>query len=182
MSTFFDSDRFRALLGASPDRALALLEARHRRQLVLYAQGYTRDEAAAEDAVQETMVHLWQRHVELGRPHLQSIWPYILRVVRNKAITHYKRQRHRATAVVPTEREFPSVHDWLVCAETQAHVRAALAAFPDRERMCMQWRIEEGLTATEMAERLGLKRTVVWRILRKGFQRLRRELGVGFEI
>jgi RNA polymerase sigma-B factor len=60
--------------------------------------------------------------------------------------------------------------------EQRASLEPALEALPDREREILRMRFEEGLTQTQIAERVGVSQMHVSRLIRKSLARMRAEL------
>jgi RNA polymerase sigma-70 factor (family 1) len=55
-----------------------------------YAYSFLKDDAAAEDVVQETFIKLWQKHQDLiGIPNIKA---YLFRAVRNNSISALRKQ------------------------------------------------------------------------------------------
>jgi RNA polymerase sigma-B factor len=61
--------------------------------------------------------------------------------------------------------------------EERASLEPALDTLPDREREILRMRFEEGLTQTQIAERVGLSQMHVSRLIRKSLERMRASLG-----
>jgi RNA polymerase sigma-B factor len=60
--------------------------------------------------------------------------------------------------------------------EQRASLEPALEALPDREREILRMRFDEGLTQTQIAERVGVSQMHVSRLIRKSLARMRAEL------
>ncbi|MGH9138821.1 MAG: SigB/SigF/SigG family RNA polymerase sigma factor [Acidimicrobiales bacterium] len=65
----------------------------------------------------------------------------------------------------------------LASAEDRLLLHDALAALPERERHILALRFEQGLSQTEIAERVGVSQVHVSRLLRKSLRLLQQELG-----
>ena len=61
-------------------------------------------------------------------------------------------------------------------ADDRASLEPALAALPEREREILRMRFEEGLTQTQIAERVGISQMHVSRLIRKSIDRMRTQL------
>jgi RNA polymerase sigma-B factor len=61
-------------------------------------------------------------------------------------------------------------------SEQRASLEPALAALPAREREILRMRFEDGLTQTQIAERVGVSQMHVSRLIRKSLARMRQEL------
>jgi RNA polymerase sigma-B factor len=60
--------------------------------------------------------------------------------------------------------------------EQRASLEPALDTLPDREREILRLRFDEGLTQTQIAERIGISQMHVSRLIRKSLERVRAEL------
>ena len=61
--------------------------------------------------------------------------------------------------------------------EDRTSLEPALAALPEREREILRMRFEEGLTQTQIAERVGISQMHVSRLIRRSLERMRTQLG-----
>ena len=61
--------------------------------------------------------------------------------------------------------------------EDRTSLEPALSALPDREREILRMRFEEGLTQTQIAERVGISQMHVSRLIRRSLERMRTQLG-----
>ena len=62
-------------------------------------------------------------------------------------------------------------------SEERASLEPALDELPERERLILRMRFEDGLTQTEIADRVGISQMHVSRLIRRSLERLGRELG-----
>ena len=178
MSGIIDNVRFRKLLLAFPAKAIEFLYNEYYHSLILIALRQTHDRRASEDIVQETFVHVWEHYKELGQHHERSIQHYLVRVVKNKAITHFKRtvdQQLQKARYVNGQRfnTGPSVETEMIQLELSREVRKVIVTFPKRERECLLMKMDEEMTVEQMAERLKVSRKAVERSLTSGNKRLR---------
>ena len=60
--------------------------------------------------------------------------------------------------------------------DDRASLEPALAALPEREREILRMRFEEGLTQTQIAERIGISQMHVSRLIRRSLERMRTQL------
>lgn len=177
MSGFIDNERFRRLLIAQPEKAITILYEKYYHILVDVAESYVHDRKAAEDIVQETFIHVWERHRNLGQPNERSIEHYLIRVVRNKSITCYNKRLRQRTSDMSGHR-FPaqetSTEMQMIGLEISREIRSVIQAFPARERQCLLMKIDEEITAQQIADRLNVSRKAVERSLTSAYKRLRK--------
>ncbi len=180
MEDTFDNERFRKLLLCFPNKAIELLYHRYYRVLLHIAMKLTHDEKAAEDILQETFVHIWENHKRLGQHHERSIQYYLVRVVKNKAITHYKE------TIRLTEKKFRffkgqtfnlkdfSIEEKMIRGEINQEVRQLIATFPRREKECLLMKMDEEMSSEQIAIKLNVSKKAVERSITSANKRLRK--------
>ena len=135
-----------------------------------------REPHAAEDAAQEAFAAIW-RHAGAFDAGRGAAGAWIGRVARNAALDANRRRALRATApeVDPVDdRENPE--DLAVAADEAFRLRMALETLPERERTVLTLAYTDGLTQSEIAERLDLPLGTVKTRTRSGLARLADQL------
>ncbi|HEX9695217.1 MAG TPA: RNA polymerase sigma factor [Actinomycetota bacterium] len=157
----------------------------HARPLRRMCARLLRDEALAEDIVQETLLRAWTRREQFARD--AQMGPWLRCVARNLCIEHL-RTRGR---MVPASDALPDHADVdadptapLERAEEHRFVREALSTLSDRHRALLVARDIEGVDYTELARREGVNedaaRAVLFRarrILREKYLAASRAVG-----
>ena len=138
--------------------AAAELYDRYAAQLYALARRIVRNEADAEDVLQEVFSQAW-RNAGSYDPKRGSVLGWLLMMTRTRAI-----DRLRSQQVRPDSRATPfsdeimareeNATDLLLVAEQAARVRAALLMLPPQQRAPLELAYYEGLTQAEIAERL----------------------------
>jgi len=178
-------ESLRARLVARDERALAELIDVASPWLLGIAQAMLRDPVEAEEVVLDVMTTAWNR-IELVGAEGSALMPWLLRVTRNRTIDRLRARRRRAAALdaasarqafagpsEPVERiDEAGAPGWHV----HRSVHAALDALPDDQRTAVRLAYFEGLTHSEIAERLAVPLGTVKTRLRLGFARLRTAL------
>ena len=122
-------------------------------RLQRYAQALTRDNAAAEDLVQEALVRAYERH-HTFRPG-GNLRTWLMSVLHNVFIDGRRRQRAETRKI----EESAAVSDGLAQPEQEWHVRLkqigeAFADLPDEQRAAVYLVSIEGLSYQEAARTL----------------------------
>ena len=146
-----------------------------------------RDEAAAEDVVQDVFVRLWRRPERFDAQRGQFV-SWLVSVARHRAIDEHRslqrRQRYENAAGVNGDVAPPSTTgiDPILAAllsEDRAEVRRALAGLPDEQRRTSELAYFGGLTQREIAEALKQPLGTVKTRIRLGMNKLRMALTNG---
>jgi RNA polymerase sigma-70 factor (ECF subfamily) len=141
-----------------------------------------RDAALAEDLVQETFLRVWNR-IHAFDPGRGALGPWLLAIARNRAIDHLRSLSARLdrNAYELDINEHPSLFVDLereVLNTDHARViRSAIAKLSDNQRKVIELAYYEGLSQTEMAERMGEPLGAVKTWVRTALRHLREELG-----
>src|SRR5882757_3885798 len=85
-----NDERFRNILLSSPGTAIEILYHQYSGKLKKIAFYLTKDQEVAEDIVEDAFIHIWENSKKLGKYHERSIHHYLVKVVKYKAISHYK--------------------------------------------------------------------------------------------
>lgn len=192
----------RAVAGGSED-ALAELYDRHASAIFALAVRLTDDRQVAEEVVQETFLALWNR-AELYDAGTGSLAAWLHAIARNRAIDRLRAagRRPRLVSIEPdwedesraglaeriapdgevlggADRD-PDPQEAAERTELGARVRTALEAMPEPERAAIVLAYRDGLTQSEIADRLGWPLGTVKTRTRRALLRLREALGPAF--
>jgi RNA polymerase sigma-70 factor (ECF subfamily) len=168
-----------ALAARSEQSALAELYDRFGRPAYGLALRILRDEALAEDAVQEAFLALWRTSPRFV-PERGKASTWILTLVHRRAVDLVRREeRRRADALEQApEPESPDVVEeeaWLRLQRER--VQDALRKLPDQQREAIELAYYGGFTQSELAERLGQPLGTIKSRMFMGLARLRELLG-----
>jgi len=163
-------------------QALAELYDRYGRLTYSLILRVVRDTGIAEDLVQETFLRVWNR---VGGFDAQkgSIGPWLLAVARNRAIDYLRSAGGRErNAVEYEETGHPSLYcdmeKDLLASDKARRVKSAIDKLPPNHRQVIELAYFEGLSQTEMAERMGQPLGTVKTWVRTALKNLRDELAV----
>jgi RNA polymerase sigma-70 factor, ECF subfamily len=180
------SDEALVLLAArSQQAALAELYDRYGRPAYGLALRILRDEALAEDAVQEAFLGVW-RGAARFLPERGKASTWILTLVHRRAVDLVRREERRRADTLEQAPEPIGGGDvdeeaWLRLQRER--VQAALRQLPDQQREALELAYYGGFTQSELAERLGQPLGTIKSRMFMGLARLRELLGdPGMEI
>jgi RNA polymerase sigma factor (sigma-70 family) len=146
-----------ALTARSDEVALAELYDRYGRVAYGLALRILRDEALAEDAVQEAFLAIWRGAARFV-PERGKASTWILTVVHRRAVDLVRREQRRRADPLP-EVELGGAEgaadDAMWLRLERERVQAALARLPDQQREAIELAYYGGFTQSELAERLG---------------------------
>ena len=133
--------------------------------------------ALAEDVVQEAFLSIWQR-ATLFDPDRGSLAAYLFAAVHNKAVDAVRheeslRRREEGVGDLPAETGSEVVMEaaWLGVRRTE--VRSAVSRLSPVQREALELAYFEGLTYSEVADKLGIPLGTAKTRLRDGMIRLR---------
>jgi RNA polymerase sigma-70 factor (ECF subfamily) len=145
-----------ALVARSDEVALAELYDRFGRVAFGLARRILRDDALAEDAVQEGFLAAWRSAARFV-PERAKASTWLLTLVHRRAVDLVRREERRRTEPLeeaPAATAPPTDHAvWL--ALERERVQRALSALPDQQREALELAYYGGFTQSELAERLG---------------------------
>jgi RNA polymerase sigma-70 factor (ECF subfamily) len=171
-----------ALVARSEEAGLAELYDRFGRLAYGLAVRILRDEALAEDAVQEAFLTIW-RSASRFMPERGKASTWILTLVHRRAVDVVRREeRRRADALELAPEPVAAAADddaWL--RFERERVQQALSRLPDPQREALELAYYGGFTQSELAERLGQPIGTIKSRMFTGLSSLRELLGGGEE-
>lgn len=141
-----------------------------------------RDGSVAEDLVQETFLRVWNR-AQTFDGERAALGPWLLAIARNRAIDHVRSAsaRMERNAFELDAQEHPSLFvDMERDVFNNDHaqlIRKALAKLSENQRQVIHLAYYEGLSQSEMAERMGQPLGTVKTWVRAALKLLREEIG-----
>jgi len=167
-----------ALIARADDQALAELYRRFGRLAYGLAFRILRDDALAQDAVQDAFLGVWRAAgrftAERSKP---STW--LLTLVHRRAVDLVRREERRRTEPLQPESEFAGAEaaDEAELATRRQTIREALRPLPSEQREAIELAYYGGYTQSELAERLGQPLGTIKSRMFTGLARLRDTLG-----
>jgi RNA polymerase sigma-70 factor (ECF subfamily) len=163
-----------ALVARSDDTALAELYDRYGRVAYGLARRILRDDALAEDAVQEGFVAAW-RSAPRFMPERAKASTWLLTLVHRRAVDLVRREERRRTEALADEAEAVggATDEAVWLRYERERVQGALRRLPDQQREALELAYYGGFTQSELAERLGQPVGTIKSRMFTGLSRLR---------
>jgi RNA polymerase sigma-70 factor (ECF subfamily) len=142
-----------------------------------------RDPAVAEDLVQETFLRIWNRAQSIDSER-NAIGPWLLAIARNRAIDYLRSAAGRdRTASVELDETghaslFSEMEAGILVSDQIRRVKAAMDKLAPNYRAVMELAYFEGLSQSEMSEKMGQPLGTIKTWVRTALQCLRDDLGV----
>jgi RNA polymerase sigma-70 factor (ECF subfamily) len=168
-----------ALVARSDDEALAELYDRFGRVAYGLALRVLRDEALAEDAVQEAFLTAW-RTADTFMPERAKASTWLLTLVHRRAVDLVRREERRRTDPIEAAGDpvgEGAVDDAVWLRYQRERVQEALRRLPDQQREALELAYYGGFTQSELAERLGQPLGTIKSRMFSGLGQLRDLLG-----
>lgn len=140
-----------------------------------------RDQGTAEDLVQETFLRIWNRAHAFDSDR-GSLGAWVLTVARNRAIDYLRSVQGRmAHSAFGLETEYPQLfvdlEKDLLNSDRAKRLRSALKKLNPNQKLVLELAYFEGLSQSEMAERMQQPLGTVKTWVRSALRILREELG-----
>jgi RNA polymerase sigma factor (sigma-70 family) len=146
-----------ALIARSDEQALGELYDRFGRVAYGLALRILRDDALAEDAVQEAFLTAWRR-ADTFMPERAKASTWLLTIVHRRAVDLVRREERRRAEPIEAAGDRPGdgpAEDLVWLRYERERVQAALRQLPDQQREALELAYYGGFTQSELAERLG---------------------------
>lgn len=163
-----------ALVARADELALGELYDRYGQVAWGLAHRVLRDDALAEDAVQEAFMSVWRTAGRFVRERAKaSTW--LLTLVHRRAVDLVRREERRRTEPLPVNGEATdeSTDDAVWLRFQRERVQAALRQLPDHQREALELAYYGGFTQSELADRLGQPLGTIKSRMFNGLSRLR---------
>jgi len=158
---------------AGDSTAFADLVREHQSMVFSIAYHYLQDRSLAEDLAQEVFLELYQSLPRIQSAAHLTFW--LRRVTANRCIDQGRRKlRRREMALADTPE--PTVIEAPADPLLSGRLRQSLAMLPEKQRMVVILRFQEGLGPAEIAEALDMPVNTVKSTLHRSLEELRKGL------
>jgi RNA polymerase sigma-70 factor (ECF subfamily) len=158
------------------ERAFRILADRHAGRALSLARRMLRNEALAEDIVQEAFLRVW-RSAPRWRPQA-AFRTWLYRIVVNLCLNAGRRTPHLPLdAAADAPDPAPTPDEQLEARERDRRLASAIAALPARQRAAILLTYQEGLGNADVADVLETSTSAVEALLVRARQTLRGALG-----
>ncbi len=133
----------------------------------------------AEDLTQEVFVDFWQK--QKYDPSRGSLITFLMMMTRSRALNRIRKRQSRQQLVQRWEKVMPMSHadesfEQASLSELSVKISAALQEIPEAQRQVLEMAYYEGLSQSEITERLGVPLGTVKTRSRQGLLKLRKLL------
>lgn len=164
MSTPADQGSLLPAIAAGDTVAVAELYDRHGSTLYALLLKILGDRSDAQEVLQESFLQAWRRAADFD-PSRGSEIAWLVSIARNRAIDRLRARSLRALREEAAGREIPNeprdvdtgggAERSAILGQLRERMRAALAELPEAQRSVLELAYFQGLSQTEIAERLG---------------------------
>jgi RNA polymerase sigma-70 factor, ECF subfamily len=175
-----DADLARRLRAREPS-AMRDLYDRYGKMIYSVIMRIVRDSGAAEDLVQETFLRIWNR-IQAFDQERGALGPWVLAVARNRAIDYLRSTDGRMSAgVLELERlehpgQFCHIDERALSMDRSRRLQDAFEKLTPQQKTVVELAYYEGLSQSEMAERLQQPLGTVKTWIRSALKVLREQL------
>lgn len=162
-------------IGAGDAAALESLYARYGNIVFGMAYRFLGDRQAAEECVQDVFVAVWRGATSYDEER-SRVTTWLFTIARNRAVDLTRRRAARPVDLheeVESPEHAPDTADLVAAADRSSRVAEAMAELPDPQREVLTLAYFEGLSHTEIADRLGVPIGTVKGRIRLALDRLR---------
>lgn len=153
--------------------AFAEIVQAHQALVFSIALHYLQDRGLAEDLAQEVFLELYQRISAIESADHLTYW--LRRVTVNRCIDQGRRKKHRRETALVDSPE-PLASDGETDPLLLGRLEESLATLPEKQRMMVVLRYQEGLGPAEIAELLEMPVNTVKSTLHRTLDELRRKM------
>jgi RNA polymerase sigma-70 factor (ECF subfamily) len=173
-----ENEAIGTLLAQRDETAFEQVFKTHFKRLHAYAFTILRDEADAEEMVQQVFFKIWERNENLSLTG--SVSAYLYRAVHNESLNHIKHQKvrsnHQLHIAYRMKNEVEHPAKKILTGEMEKKIHSALNELPEQCRTIFQMSRFDELKYREIADKLGISVKTVENQMGKALKLLRAKL------
>jgi RNA polymerase sigma factor (sigma-70 family) len=166
---------------AGDSLAFCQLADKQYRTLFNYACNFTSDREFIKDAIQDLMIHIWERRQNI---QIQFVSIYFLRALRNQLMQEFRRSNGSHPLLDIDEAyqlsDYQTVETEIerkeLLSENQVKVRCALEGLPRRQKEAVFLKYFEGMDNEQIADLMQVNRQSVANLLFKAITTLKKHI------
>lgn len=166
---------------AGDSLAFCQLADKQYRTLFNYACNFTSDREFIKDAIQDLMIHIWERRQNI---QIQFVTIYFLRALRNQLMQEFRRSNSahpfldidEAVQVSDYQTVETEIERNELLSENQVKVRSAIEELPRRQKEAVFLKYFEGMDNEQIADLMQVNRQSVANLLFKAITALKQHI------
>lgn len=149
------------------------------RTLFNYATSFTSDREYIKDAIQELLIHIWEKRQTIN---IQFVTIYFLKSLRNQLLQEFRRNKHPFLGIDEIEEITDNqtieteIEESEAYSESQRRVKNAINELPKRQKEAIFLKFYEGLENEQIADLMQVNRQSVANLLFKAISTLKSQI------
>ena len=149
------------------------------RTLFNYATSFTSDREYIKDAIQELLIHIWEKRQTIN---IQFVTIYFLKSLRNQLLQEFRRNKHpflgidEIDEITDNQTIETEIEENETYSESQRRVRLAINELPKRQKEAIFLKFYEGLENEQIADLMQVNRQSVANLLFKAITTLKSQI------
>jgi len=149
------------------------------RTLFNYATSFTNDREYIKDAIQELLIHIWEKRQTIN---IQFVTIYFLKSLRNQILQEFRRNKHpflgidEIDEITDNQTIETEIEENETYSESQRRVRLAINELPKRQKEAIFLKFYEGLENEQIADMMQVNRQSVANLLFKAITTLKSQI------
>ena len=149
------------------------------RTLFNYATSFTTDREYIKDAIQELLIHIWEKRQTIN---IQFVTIYFLKSLRNQLLQEFRRNKHpfldidEIDEISDNQTIETEIEENETNSESQRRVRLAINELPKRQKEAIFLKFYEGLENEQIADLMQVNRQSVANLLFKAITTLKSQI------
>ena len=173
-------ERWLKNLKAGDEKAFKSLFDRYNRLLYVLAYRYFQNSADAQDAVQNTLMKVWENRLSLQFDTVGQLRSLLFTILKNYILNEFRHQQLVATKHEELKAdmgiESEDISDWMAHEQLKQKLYLEIEKLPEQKREICKMKILKGMKNQEIAEQLQISIPTVKSHYTESVKRLRQRL------